>query len=83
MSDLIDSPPTRSAIQDARGQVSSVWAPWFAKAFSILFATVQSGATADRPAEGLWLGRQYFDTTLGLPVWWNGTVWKDAAGNTV
>jgi hypothetical protein len=28
-------------------------------------------------------GAQSFDTTLGKPIWWSGTVWKDAAGNTV
>jgi hypothetical protein len=46
---------------------------------------VTSGTTASRPvisATGS-LGFAYFDTTLGKPVWWNGTVWKDATGTTV
>ena len=25
----------------------------------------------------------YFDTTLGKPIWWNGSAWKDATGTTV
>lgn len=25
----------------------------------------------------------FFDTTLEKPIWWNGTVWKDATGTTV
>lgn len=28
-------------------------------------------------------GTYYFDTTLGKPIWWNGTVWIDATGATV
>jgi len=38
--------------------------------------------TANRPA-GLLAGSQWFDTTLSKPIWWNGTVWKDAMGTTV
>ncbi|MGM7634684.1 right-handed parallel beta-helix repeat-containing protein [Bacillus sp. Hm123] len=43
----------------------------------------QKGSTANRPSESLVVGKQYFDTTLNKPVWWNGTIWKDANGNTV
>lgn len=42
----------------------------------------QSGVTGDRPP-GLGagdVGRTYFDTTIGLPIWWNGSGWIDAAG---
>lgn len=42
-----------------------------------------SSTTAARPTTGLYIGMQVFDTTLGKPIWWNGTVWKDAAGTTV
>ena len=42
-----------------------------------------SGTTANRPTIGLLTGLMYFDSTLGKPIWWNGTVWKDAAGTTV
>lgn len=42
----------------------------------------KSGLTAERPTVNQ-IGYQYFDTTLGKPIWWNGTVWKDAAGTTV
>lgn len=43
----------------------------------------QSGVTGDRPS-GLIagdVGRTYFDTTIGLPIWWDGSGWIDAAGN--
>jgi hypothetical protein len=42
-----------------------------------------SGATADRPTTDLQIGQFYFDTTLGIPIWYNGTVWKNASGTTV
>ena len=42
-----------------------------------------SGTTALRPTDYLQVGQQYFDTTLGYPIWWNGTVWKNASGTTV
>lgn len=31
-------------------------------------------ATADRP-KNVQTGYQIFDTTLGAPIWWNGTIW--------
>jgi hypothetical protein len=42
-----------------------------------------AGTTAQRPVSGLVPGLQFYDTTLGIPIWWNGTVWKNAAGTTV
>lgn len=40
-------------------------------------------STATRPsASAAGAGAHYFDTTLGLPVWSNGTNWVDAAGTT-
>jgi hypothetical protein len=41
-----------------------------------------AGATGNRPA-GPTVGAQFYDTTLGKPIWWNGAVWKDASGATV
>jgi len=41
-----------------------------------------SGTTAQRPLVP-YVGQQYFDTALGaagLPIWWNGAAWMDAAG---
>jgi len=42
-----------------------------------------SGTTADRPTTFLVVGQTYYDTTLGIPIWYNGTVWKNASGTTV
>lgn len=44
------------------------------------FAT--TGITSRRPT-GIEKGYSFYDTTLNKPIWWNGTVWKDATGITV
>ena len=41
-----------------------------------------SSTTAARPTVTA-TGYLHWDITLGKPVWWNGTVWKDATGTTV
>lgn len=39
------------------------------------------GGTGKRPTlPAASAGFPYFDTTLGFPVWWNGTAWVNAAG---
>ena len=45
---------------------------------------IKSGTTAQRPvAPFIFAGRYYWDTTLGKPIWYNGTNWTDANGLTV
>lgn len=39
-------------------------------------------ASTGRPATSLGIGHMIFDTTLGIPLWWAGSVWVDAAGAT-
>jgi hypothetical protein len=51
--------------------------------FLTVISTPQNGITADRPVQNLQIGQFYFDTTLGIPIWYNGTVWKNASGTTV
>ena len=55
--------------------------------FTQAIAIPLSGITADRPLQllqaPLAIGQTYFDTTLGIPIFWNGTVWKNASGTTV
>ncbi|AGO47391.1 structural protein [Cellulophaga phage phi19:1] len=40
-----------------------------------------SGTTANRPSSPA-TGKFYLDTTLNLPIWYNGTNWIDATGTT-
>lgn len=42
----------------------------------------RNSTTALRPTTSI-LGEHYFDTTVGKPVWWTGSSYKDAAGNVV
>lgn len=68
------------------GVTFRTWAQWFSRVHTIVTSLQQSGATADRPTSVLWLGRRYFDTTLGIPVWVQSvkpTVWVDATGSAV
>lgn len=47
-------------------------------------AKITFGTTANRPTANLVAYiTQYYDTTLGKPIWWNGSAWKDATGTTV
>lgn len=62
------------------------WAGWFTIVHNIVQALSTSGTTAQRPTTGLWVGRRYFDTTLGIPIWVQSlgpTVWVNATGAPV
>ncbi len=68
------------------GRLSLPWSQWFTRVHNMVASLYMSGATADRPAKLLWIGRQFYDTTLGKPVWVNSvnpTVWHDASGAVV
>ena len=45
--------------------------------------TTRTGTTASRPTSNINDGFQYFDVTLGKPIFRHGSVWKDATGATV
>lgn len=40
------------------------------------------GATGSRPTSHT-VGTTFFDTSLGMPIWWNGTAWVNATGTPV
>lgn len=42
-----------------------------------------SGDTASRPSLALIVGDTFFDTDLGIPIWWDGTQWVNASGTPV
>ncbi len=41
-----------------------------------------NGTSAQRPTSSV-VGQRYYDLTIGKPIYWNGTGFKDAAGNYV
>jgi hypothetical protein len=51
--------------------------------FSQAILTPDSGTKTQRPLTNLQVGQQFFDTTLGIPIWWNGAHWINASGTTV
>jgi hypothetical protein len=84
---LIGQPPTNQ-IADQQGNVTPGWQPMFSAAIQILQALTLSGTTANRPTKFIWVGRPYFDTTIGKPIWaksWAAgtTSWVDATGGAV
>lgn len=65
---------------------SAPWYSWFSLVSQVLTCLVMSGTTAQRPVKFLWIGRPYFDVTLGIPIWLQSTppdVWVDATGAPV
>ena len=86
--DLINTPPIRGPVDEENDQgvlsgVSRVWSTWFAQVFQACFSVYQSGVTANRPTNGLWIGRRYYDTTLNKPVYYTSGGWRDATGTLV
>lgn len=76
--------PANSPVVDGTGYFTVPWGNLFSRWQSIVSASQQSGATADRPTRALWIGRRYFDTTLGKPVFVKAVkpaiVWVDGVG---
>lgn len=78
--------PSNNAVTGTAGYASVSWLTWFNLAHQTITAARQSGATADRPTKLLWVGRRFFDTTLGLPVYLKSVrpdVWVDSTGVVV
>ena len=78
--------PDNSPIDDAGNKVNFSWLQWFSQVSSTINAARQSGTTAQRPTRLLWIGQQYYDTTLGYPVWVHSVgpvVWHNGAGVAV
>lgn len=77
---LIGTPP-QGTNPDATLGVG--WTEFFSNVYKILFAITQSGTTLNRPTVFMWVGKPYFDTSLGIPIWYNGTAWVNASGGIV
>lgn len=77
---MINQPPLSQPVDTNGGTINTGWVSFFSKVFDILNALTQSGSTQNRPTSLLWVGRVYFDTTLGLPIWYSGPGWVKADG---
>lgn len=79
---LIGGVPGRD-FQNGTKPFGVTWTSFFEAVFNLLDAMTKGGTTAQRPTSFLWIGRPYYDTTLGYPVWVKSvgpTVWADATG---
>ena len=79
MTQMINPPPLGMA---------TILKSWLDEAYQLLFSIQQSGTTAQRPTSVLWIGRFYFDTTLGIPIWIKSVTasvatWVNGAGVVV
>lgn len=72
--------PIHEPVADRAGRFARAWVQWVDLVDRTVNSLREAGTTADRPTARLWVGRQYFDTTLGHPVWWDGSDWVDASG---
>jgi hypothetical protein len=70
-----------SDASNLRNVISTIWDAF--RRVALAFNTPDAGVSASRPTQELTVGQPYFDTTLGLPIWWNGTDWIDSAGTVV
>jgi len=79
---MIEEAPLKNKVSDTGGVLSLSWTSWLKKLALYAGSVNDSGTTAQRPTSNLWIGRPYFDTTLGYiihiktvspVVWVNGT----------
>lgn len=78
--------PSEAPVVNEDGYINVTWAQWATRVHSVANAAVTSGTTSQRPTKGVWIGLQYYDTTLNKPVYVssaNPIVWRDAAGTVV
>lgn len=78
--------PAETKLTSNDGRPAMPWAAVFARWHALILTVQDSGTTAQRPTANLFIGRQYFDTTLNKPVFLSAvrpTVWRDAAGTVV
>lgn len=61
-------------------KVKAVWQNWLQLAQIYLSGLTNSGTTAGRPTQDLWVGQPYFDTSLNVQVVWNGSTWVTSSG---
>lgn len=75
---------------DETGNFTPAWSQWIQRTHKNARMVQESGPTTQRPTAGLWIGRFWFDETLGIPVWVKtvppkpaAAVWVNSAGAPV
>lgn len=79
--------PSNVPITDKNGTLTPVFQAWLTSVYTYAQGLGQYGATTARPKSGLFIGRDYFDTTLGYKVTIKAVspsvVWVNGAGTPV
>lgn len=78
--------PSNDPLTNQDRTVFRTWSQWLSWVHTTIQASRQSGTTSERPTTLLWIGRQFYDTTLNKPVYVASVrpvVWRDAAGTIV
>jgi microcystin-dependent protein len=68
------TPPPLKITFDKDGAITVPWKDWTVAVYQALSKTTQSGTTAERPT-ATYKGQQYFDTTIGKQIWFDGSSW--------
>lgn len=77
---MIDPPPNRGKVVNATGEPNNLFASFFTQVFTLCKDISTSGTSANRPQKNMYIGKTYFDTTIGKPIWWDGSIWVLADG---
>lgn len=78
--------PSNTPVVDSDGTAMPPWQMWFSRVNTIVATGQQSGPTSARPTTQVWIGRQFYDTTISKPVFVSSVkpiVWRDATGAVV
>jgi hypothetical protein len=82
--------PSNNTFVDDDKSITPSWLAYFSRLHAVISSLTESGPTAQRPVKGLWIGRGYFDTTLGIKIFVKfaspnpaATVWVNGAGTAV
>lgn len=70
----------KTVMLDRDGMPLPLWYQWFALVGNVLVAMTSSGTTAQRPTKFLWVGRNYWNTTLAQMEWYDGASWVTWSG---
>lgn len=83
---MIENAPFRDVLTDSAGRMSGAWMRWVQKIGLFAGSESDHGTTAQRPTSDLYIGRPFFDDTLGHKIWVktvSPVVWVDGVGNSV
>ncbi len=76
-------PISAPSINSLSTRISDKWQEFFSATYTGILDLQSSGTTDNRPTKRLYVGRPFFDTSLGIPIWYNGVNWIDSSGGVV